>query len=63
MTVEAHDLLVSDDHAVTLSVWHVKKGDRAEALNHVIVYHAEGDKISELWIIPEDAGKEAAVLG
>ena len=62
MTVEAHDLLVSDDHAVTLSVWHVRKGDRTEALNHCIVYHTEGDKISELWIIPEDPDKDAELL-
>lgn len=62
LTVEEHDLLVGNDHAVVLSVWHVTKGDASAALNQVIVYHLTDGKISELWIIPEDSEKNAALL-
>ena len=62
MTVAEHDLLVSDDHAVVLSAWHVTRGGRSEVLNHCIVYHTTDDKISEIWIIPEDSEKDAELL-
>ena len=62
MTVTEHDLLVSDDHAVVLSEWHVGRGDQREVLNHCIVYHTTDDKISEMWIIPEDSEAEADLL-
>ena len=54
LQVEEHDLLVSDDHAVVLNDWHITKGDRDERVNHVIIYHTEGDKISEIWVVAED---------
>ena len=56
LQVEEHDLLVSEDHAVVLNDWHIMKGDRDERVNHVIVYHTEGDKISEIWVVAEDQG-------
>ncbi len=62
LTVEEHDLLVSDDHAVVLSTWHVTRGERSGALNHCIVYHTTGDRISEIWIIPEDSELNADLL-
>lgn len=62
MEVEEHDLLVSDDHAVVLSVWHVSRGGRQASLNHVIVYHTTDDEITEMWIIPEDSEQDAAIL-
>lgn len=54
LKVEEHDLLVSDDHAVVLDAWVINKGDREESVNHVIVYHTDGDKISEMWVVAED---------
>ena len=52
--IDNHDLLVSDDHAVALSVLHVDRGDRHLDMNRVVIYHTEGDLITELWIIEED---------
>ena len=54
LQVEEHDLLVSDDHAVVLNDWHITKGDRDERVNHVVIYHTDGDKISEIWVVAED---------
>ncbi len=54
MRVEEHDLLVSDDHAVVLDAWVISKGDREESVNHIVVYHTDGDKISEMWVVAED---------
>lgn len=62
LTVDEHDLLVSDDHAVVLSTWHVTRGDRSGSLNHCIIYHTSRDKITEIWIIPEDSEADAALL-
>ena len=60
LVVEEHDLLVSDGHAVVLNRWAVRKGDETTHQNHVIVYHTEGDRITELWIVAEDQEAEAA---
>ena len=54
LQVEEHDLLVSDDHAVVLNDWHIVKGDRDERVNHVVIYHTDGDKISEIWVVAEN---------
>ena len=62
MTVDEHDLLVSDDHAVVLSTWHVSRNGESSELPHVIVYHTTDNKITEIWIIPVDAKRDAAVL-
>jgi ketosteroid isomerase-like protein len=62
ISIEEHDLLVSDDHAVALDTWHVQRNGEEHALNHVIIYHATGDKINELWIVAEDQAAEARVL-
>ncbi len=51
---EEHDLLVSEDHAVALATWHAERGGKTQSMNRVVVYHLEGDKITELWIVDED---------
>jgi hypothetical protein len=61
--VEEHDLLVSDNHAVVLNDWHIVKGDRDVRANHSIIYHTEGDKISEIWIVAEDQALMAELMG
>lgn len=63
LEVEEHDLLVSDDHAVVLNAWHITKGDRDERSNHVIVYHSEGEKITEIWVVAENQALMAELLG
>jgi len=60
--IEEHDLLVSDDHAVVLNSWHIKKGDRDEHANHVVIYHTDGDKIKEIWVVAEDQAIMAELM-
>ncbi len=49
-----HDLLASDDHAVALSTITSTRGDKTLSSNRVAVYHLEGDRITELWLIAPD---------
>lgn len=60
--IEEHDLLASDDHAVVLNTTTSTKGDQTFASNRVIIYHIEGDKITELWIIDEDQAAADAFI-
>lgn len=60
--IEEHDLLVSDDHAVVLDTWHITKGDQDVRSNHVIIYHTDADKITEIWVIPEDQQQMAGLM-
>jgi len=52
--IEEHDLLVSDDHSVVLSTSHAERKGKTLTSNAAVVYHTEGDKITEIWIINED---------
>ncbi len=52
--IEEHDLLISDRHAVVLSTGHLERNGKQRDSNTVTVYHTDGDKITEFWIIPED---------
>ena len=52
--IDEHDVLVSDQHAVVLSTTHAERNGQHLASNTVVVYHTEGDQVTELWIIPED---------
>ena len=52
--IDEHDLLVSDEHAVLLSTTHAERNGKHQTSNSVVVYHIEGDKITEVWIINED---------
>lgn len=63
LQVEEHDLLVSDDHAVVLNAWHITKDDRDVRSNHVVVYHTDGDKITEIWVVAEDQATMAELMG
>ena len=63
LEVEEHDLLVSDDHAVVLNAWHITKGDRDERANHVVVYHTDGDKITELWVVAQNQALMTELMG
>ena len=51
---DEHDLLVSDDHAVALATIHAERGGESISMNRAVIYHLEGDKITELWILDED---------
>ena len=52
--IEEHDLLVSDQHAVLIAVSHSERNGQKHSSNSVVVYHTEGDKITEFWAIPVD---------
>ncbi len=54
MKIREHDLLTSDDHAVVLNTMELTRGDKTFTTNRVVIYHFEGDKISELWMVDAD---------
>jgi hypothetical protein len=45
----AHDVLVNDDHAVTLVVERAIRGERSREFNRVVVYHIRDGLITETW--------------
>lgn len=49
-----HALTVGDGHAVALTTFSATNGDKSYSGNRAVVYHTEGDKITELWVIDED---------
>ncbi len=53
---DEHDLLVGDEHAVLLSTTHSERNGKHLTSNGVVVYHTDGDKVTEVWIINEDQG-------
>ena len=61
--IEEHDLLVSDQHAVVLSTTHAERDGEHFTSNTVVVYHTEGDKITEVWIVPQDQKAADEFLG
>ena len=61
-SVEEHDLLTSDDHAVVLNRGTYTRGDDSITTNRVVVYHFSGDKISEVWVVEEDQSAVDAFL-
>ncbi len=63
LDVEEHDLLVSDDHAVVLNSWHIDPNGRDIRVNNAIIYHTSGDKITDIWIVPEDQKLISDLLG
>ena len=52
--IDEHDLLVGDEHAVLLSTTHSERNGKHLTSNGVVVYHTEGDKVTEVWIINVD---------
>jgi len=52
--VEEHDLLVSDDHAVVLATMHAERSGKQLSYNRIAVFHTEGEKITEAWLIDDD---------
>ena len=47
--VAVHDILVSDDHAVSLVKERAIRGDRSLDFDRVVVYHLRDGKIIETW--------------
>lgn len=54
LEIAPHDLLASDDHAVVLATITSVRGGKTQSSDRVVVYHLDGDKITELWIIDAD---------
>jgi ketosteroid isomerase-like protein len=52
--VAVHDVLVSDDHAVTLVVERAVRGDQSLDFNRVVVYHLRDGQIVETWSHDDD---------
>jgi len=57
MQQEVHDLLASDKHAVAMTHVRASRPDgRRMDMNQVAIYHLdEQDRVTEGWILPEDA--------
>ena len=54
LEIVPHDLLASDDHAVALATITSTRGGQTMSSDRVVVYHLDGDKITELWIVDSD---------
>jgi uncharacterized protein len=52
LTIEPHDVLGSDDHAVGVYTMRLELPDRTVAWKHVNVYHVRDGKIVEVWENP-----------
>jgi ketosteroid isomerase-like protein len=52
--IEPHDVLVSDEHAVTLAALHAEVGGRTLDWHRVGVYHFRDGRISEVWLHEDD---------
>ena len=44
------DILASDDHAVTLVRWRLRRGDRTLDVDRVVVYRIVDGRIAEIWV-------------
>ena len=53
-TLEPHDVLASDEHAVVLTQGSFTRGADTIATNRCVIYHFAGDQISELWVVDEE---------
>jgi ketosteroid isomerase-like protein len=53
-SVEPHDTLYSEDHAVVLARGTYTRGDRSITTNRVVVYHFADDRIAEVWVVDGD---------
>jgi ketosteroid isomerase-like protein len=47
--VGVHDVLQSEDHAVALVTERAVRGERSLEFNRVVVYHTDGEHITETW--------------
>ena len=52
--VAVHDVLASPDHAVALVSMRAVRGDRSFDFDRVVVYHGDGDRITETWSLDSD---------
>lgn len=52
LTIDVHDVLASDDHAVGVYTMRVQCPDRSLEWRHVNVYHIRDGKIVEVWQNP-----------
>ena len=63
ISVEEHDLLANDTHGIVLNRGTYTKGGESFTTNRVVVYHFDGDKISEVWVVDTDQAGVAAFFG
>lgn len=63
LTIETHDVLASDDHAVGIYTMRVDCGDGSVEWRHVNVYHIREGKIVEVWQNPFEQDTFDAFFG
>ncbi len=60
ITGEAHDILASDDHAITLVNATATRGDRTFKYRTAEIYHIRDGKVIERWAFSDDTAAIAA---
>ena len=53
-TFQPHDVLASDDHAVSLGTQTLQRGGRTLDVQMTVVAHIKEGRFSEVWVIPQD---------
>ena len=53
-TFRPHDVLASDDHAVSLGTQTLQRGGRTIDIQMAVVAHVKDGRFSEVWVIPQD---------
>ena len=59
ITATAHDILASDDHAITLTNATATRGGRTLEYRTAEIYHIKDGKITERWAFSDDTGRIA----
>jgi ketosteroid isomerase-like protein len=54
MSIEVHDVLASDGHAVVLDRVTVSRGDRTLTSDRILVLQVGGGRIAEVWVVHVD---------
>lgn len=54
LTLEIHDVLGDNDHAIGLDRVTARRGDRTIDMNRVTIAHGRDGKLTEVWLVPED---------
>ena len=62
-SVEVHDVLANDEHAVVLGKINAEKNGERYTSNSVEVYHLKDGKITEFWTLEEDLYASDAFYG
>ena len=52
--LKSHDVVASEAHVVELSTHAAERGGRSHEWNVARIYHVDGDRIGEIWLMIDD---------